>query len=58
MIDQDDNEEIVHLHEVNEQLTESLERCRNLLRECRDNLAANSNEEPGLPEAERRDQRG
>jgi hypothetical protein len=43
-VDRDDRQEIAHLHEMNEQLTASLGRCRTLLDDCRSKLAANSNE--------------
>ena len=42
--DQQDNSEIAHLQEVNAELTRSLERCRELVDDCRHKLAANSNE--------------
>jgi hypothetical protein len=42
--DQQDNEEIVHLKQVNVELTRSLRRCRELVVDCRTKLAANSNE--------------
>lgn len=44
MSDQQDNEEIVHLKQVNVELTRSLRRCRELVVDCRTKLAANSNE--------------
>jgi nitrate/nitrite-specific signal transduction histidine kinase len=40
----DDKREIAHLQQVNEELTDSLERCRELLTECRSKLAANGND--------------
>jgi hypothetical protein len=42
---QQDNLEIAQLEKVNAELSQSLSRCRELLRECRENLAANSNQE-------------
>ena len=39
----DQNEEIARLQELNTELTESLNRCRRILRDCREMLAANSN---------------
>jgi hypothetical protein len=47
---QDDQKEIAQLEQLNDELTESLERCRGLLFECRSKLAANGNE-PGSEEA-------
>jgi len=41
---QDDKQEIEELLELNQELTESLRRCRSILKDCRDHLAANSNE--------------
>jgi hypothetical protein len=41
--DRDDKQEIAHLHEMNQQLSASLNRCRSLLDDCRSKLAANSN---------------
>ena len=49
MSDQSDKEEIVRLQELNSELSESLNRCRRILRDCREMLAANSNEAE-LPE--------
>jgi len=46
---QDDKQEIAELRELNEELTDSLRRCRVILKDCRDRLAANSNE-VGEPE--------
>ena len=43
MSNQDDKQEIVELAELNAELTKSLARCRKLLRDCRSQLAANSN---------------
>jgi hypothetical protein len=43
--DQIDKKEIAELRELNQELTESLRRCRAILHDCRDRLAANSNEE-------------
>jgi hypothetical protein len=42
--DQQDNSETVRLKKVNEDLTRSLRRCRELVDDCRHKLAANSNE--------------
>jgi hypothetical protein len=47
-----DKQEIAQLEQVNAQLTNSLERCRELLADCRSKLAANTN----APEGERGDQ--
>jgi hypothetical protein len=44
MSDQQDNQETAHLKRVNAELTDSLERCRHLVDDCRAKLAANSNE--------------
>lgn len=41
----DDKQEIARLEQVNEQLEDSLERCRELLQEYRAKLAANTNTE-------------
>lgn len=43
MTDEDDKQEIARLEQVNEQLEDSLERCRELLQEYRSKLAANTN---------------
>jgi hypothetical protein len=40
---QRDKQEIAQLEGLNAELTQSLERCRKLLFECRSQLAANSN---------------
>ena len=40
----DENEEVARLEEVNRQLSDSLKRCRRILRDCREMLAANSND--------------
>jgi hypothetical protein len=50
--DQFDKEEIAHLEKVNAELTQSLARCRAILKDCREHLAANSNEAPEAGEAE------
>jgi hypothetical protein len=42
--DREDQQEIAHLHDLNDQLSASLDRCRSLLDECRSKLAANSND--------------
>ena len=44
MSDQQDNSEVAHLNKVNADLTRSLDRCRELVEDCRHKLAANSNE--------------
>jgi len=44
MSDHQDNQEAVHLAQVNAELRQSLRRCRVLLDDCRARLAANSNE--------------
>jgi hypothetical protein len=44
MTEQTDKQEIAELRQVNAELTESFQRCRAMLRACRDKLAANSNE--------------
>ncbi|MCH8615965.1 hypothetical protein LZ016_07615 [Sphingomonas sp. SM33] len=41
-----DKSEIARLEEVNERLEDSLDRCRELLKEYRSKLAANANDEP------------
>lgn len=40
----DQDEEIARLQELNGELAESLNRCRRILRDCREMLAANSND--------------
>ena len=45
MSDQQDKQEMANLQRINAELTQSLERCRFLLADCRSKLAANSNEE-------------
>jgi hypothetical protein len=42
---QQDKQDIAHLKQVNAELTASLQRCRELLLDCRSKLAANSNHE-------------
>lgn len=42
--DQQDNSEIARLTKVNKDLTRGLDRCRELVEDCRSKLAANSNE--------------
>ena len=42
--DQQDNQEISRLNNVNADLTRSLDRCRELVDDCRWKLAVNSNE--------------
>lgn len=44
MSNQDDKKEIEELRALNEQLTASIARCRMILHDCRERLAANSNE--------------
>lgn len=44
MLDQDDKQKIAELRDLNEKLTASLVRCRTILNDCRERLAANSNE--------------
>ena len=41
---QDDKQELVRLERINEDLSDSLEKCRSLLDEARSKLAANGNE--------------
>jgi hypothetical protein len=41
---QDDKQELVRLERLNEELSDSLEKCRSLLDEARSKLAANGNE--------------
>jgi hypothetical protein len=41
----DSEAERAHLERINDELNASLERCRDLLKTCRTQLAANSNEE-------------
>jgi hypothetical protein len=43
--DQNDKKELVELRELNDELTDSLRRCRKILHDCRERLAANSNGE-------------
>jgi len=40
----DDPEEVARLERLNEELSNSLKRCRTLLHDCEARLAANSNE--------------
>lgn len=54
MSDQNDRDEVVRLQELNSELKGSLERCRRILRDCRERLAANSNEEPPEEDEETR----
>ena len=49
---QGDKQEIEELLELNQELTESLRRCRSILRDCRDHLAANSNESDWAEESD------
>lgn len=44
MADQNDKQKIAELQELNEELIASLGRCRAILNDCRERLAANSNE--------------
>jgi hypothetical protein len=46
--DYNHTEERAELERVNEELTESLARCRFMLAETREKLAANSNDEEGF----------
>lgn len=46
----DDKKKIAHLEQVNEDLEESLGRCRELLNDYRSKLAANVNDAPDLNE--------
>jgi hypothetical protein len=41
----DSESERAHLERINAELNRSLERCRDLLKRCRSQLAANSNDE-------------
>jgi hypothetical protein len=41
----DSESERAHLERINAELNQSLERCRDLLKRCRSQLAANSNDE-------------
>jgi nitrate/nitrite-specific signal transduction histidine kinase len=50
--DHDQNKETVRLSELNEELNESLRRCRDLLKTHRSQLAANKNDELGPDEDE------
>ena len=45
MTEQEDKQERVELAQVNAELKSSLKRCRALLTDCREKLAANSNED-------------
>ena len=42
--DKDDNEEVARLERLNEQLSDSLKRCRRMLHDYEVRLTANSNE--------------
>ena len=44
MPNQEDKRRLVELEQINEDLSESLERCRFLLKACRAKLAANGND--------------
>jgi hypothetical protein len=44
MSDQEKSEEVARLERLNGELQDSLGRCRELLRECREKLAANGND--------------
>jgi hypothetical protein len=44
MPNKDDSKEIAQLQELNEELSESLERCHALLEECRAKLGSGSND--------------
>ena len=56
--DEDDKQEIARLEQVNEQLEDSLERCRDLLQEYRSRLAANTNTELDPSEDDQQGQSG
>ena len=58
MTDKDDKQEIARLEQVNEQLEDSLERCRELLHEYRSKLAANTNTEVDPSEDDQQGQSG
>jgi hypothetical protein len=45
MTNHDSESERAHLERINAELNRSLERCRDLLKTCRSQLAANSNDE-------------
>ena len=51
--DQQHKQEIANMERVNAELTDSLQRCRFLLVECRSKLAANSNEEQLIEDSEK-----
>jgi hypothetical protein len=51
---QNDNKETANLERLNEELTNSLSRCRELVSECRERLAANSNDPDDLEDCETR----
>lgn len=46
MSENEDNQKLAELQQVHAQLTESLQRCRKMLFECREQLVANSNDQP------------
>ena len=52
MSDDDEPQGFPRLEEVNEQLNSSLERCRDLLKQHRTQLAANANDPDGPDEPE------
>ena len=56
--DKDDKQEIARLEQVNEQLEDSLERCRELLQEYRSKLAANTNTEVDSSKDNQQEQSG
>jgi hypothetical protein len=48
---QTDKQEVADLRRLNAELTRNIQRCRDLLADCREKLAANGNL-PGQPEAD------
>lgn len=52
MTDDDDKQKIAHLEQVNEELEESLGRCREMLNDYRSKLAANVNDKADPDEDE------
>jgi|KBSMisStaDraftv2_1062788.scaffolds.fasta_scaffold2295964_1 hypothetical protein len=53
MSDPNDSEEVVPLDQLSIELKSGLDRCRRILRDCREVLAANSNEREPPEESDR-----
>ena len=57
MSDREDNHDFAYLDRVNDNLAQSLRRCHALVDDCRDKLAANSNDTEPADESEHDDER-